>query len=197
MTETIQLPTQEQMVTALQGLRPWFHKCHQASLCLIRSGVLEGRARVARGFAEGVSSQHSWIVLGDDCYDRDATIIDSTLWSYRKDVSGIWVGTMRDEIHHPHGEGSIWDWGKPRNGGGKVIKLTPKQPLSKDAKRFIKLLGPLDRSGWHTLAAVAPVEGWPAGEIYAAMEDTKALSTLVPIDRIGMLTERNPGNLYW
>lgn len=28
------------------------------------------------------------------------------------------------------------------------------------------------------------------------MNDTPALSAVVPIDRIGMLTDRNPGGLY-
>jgi hypothetical protein len=29
------------------------------------------------------------------------------------------------------------------------------------------------------------------------MDDTEALRALVPIDRLGMLTDRNPGGLYW
>jgi hypothetical protein len=38
--------------------------------------------------------------------------------------------------------------------------------------------------------------GFPAGEFLAAMDDTPATSALVPIDRLGMLTDRNPGGLY-
>ena len=58
------------------------------------------------------------------------------------------------------------------------------------------VVGPLDYGGWSILANYCPVEGWPAGEIYAAMDDTPALKSLVPIDRLGMLTNRNPGRLY-
>ena len=43
---------------------------------------------------------------------------------------------------------------------------------------------------------MAPVEDWPAGEIFAAMDDTEGLKALVPIDKLGMLTDRNPGGLY-
>lgn len=146
---------------------------------------------------EGVSSQHSWIILGGDCYSRTAPIIDPTLWSYNSRIKGIWVGDMNYGIHRPHGEGSIWKWGRPKRGTGPIIKLTPKEPLSDDARDFLRLLGPLDRTGWHMLLALAPVEGWPAGEIFAAAADTKALSILIPIDRLGMLTDRNPNNLYF
>lgn len=58
------------------------------------------------------------------------------------------------------------------------------------------MLGPLDRRAWHLLASQAPVLGWPAAEIIAAMDDTEELSAFVPIDRLGMLTDRNPGGLY-
>lgn len=57
------------------------------------------------------------------------------------------------------------------------------------------MVGPLDRPGWMRLAS-CPVGGWPAAEVLAAMDDTPALQTLVPIDRLGMLTDRNPGGLY-
>ncbi len=56
------------------------------------------------------------------------------------------------------------------------------------------MLGPLDRRGWATLAH-APVEGWPAGEILGAMCDS-GMEAVVPIDIIGMLTDRNPSGLY-
>lgn len=192
------VPSKRELLEALGGsLEKWARKCHQASLCLIRSGVFGGQpARVARGFARGVSSQHSWVVLGGDCYAPTAQIVDPTLWSYVKTQHGIWIGRLEHGVHEPHGAGSIWTWGKPRAGNEEPIKLTPKRPLSKEAQRFLKLVGPLDRVGWQTLAQ-APVEGWPAGEILAAMDDTKALRVLVPIDRLGMLTDRNPGNLYW
>jgi hypothetical protein len=200
MTATVtvgKLPSEKAMIKALGGLDKWSHRCHEASLTLIRSGVFGRlRARVARGFADGVSSQHSWVVMGMNCYDRTATIIDPTLWSYDSNVEGIWTGSLEDEVHRPHGMGSIWDYGKPRPATGTLIKLTPKKKLSDTAKDFLKMVGPQDRMGWQVLAN-SPVEGWPAGEILAAMDDTVLLTALVPIDKLGMLTDRNPGHYYW
>lgn len=192
------IPSYSKLVAAMGDLARWKQNCHAASLHLIRSGVLgKMRARVARGWAQKVSSQHSWVVIGPDCYAQDATIIDPTLWSYRRDVKGIWIGSLQDGIHKPHGLGSIWTWGRVIPMTTEFIKLKPKSPLSEAAKDFLKLLGPLDRAGWQMLASLAPVEGWPAGEILAAMDDTPALTALVPIDKLGMLTDRNPGNMYW
>jgi hypothetical protein len=42
----------------------------------------------------------------------------------------------------------------------------------------------------------SPVHGWPAAEIVAAIADTPSLAAYVPIDLLGMLTDRNPGKLY-
>lgn len=171
----------------------WYHNCHGASLALVNAGLA---TRVARGWCEGVLGQHSWAVIGNDCYDRRATIIDPTLWSYTDKVDGIYIGTAVKHQHTPHGSGLIWDWGRPRRGIGPVVLLTPKQPLSIVAEDFIALLGPLDRYGWSVLANQAPVQGWPAGEIFSAMDDTKELAAVVPIDKLGMLTDRNPNGLY-
>lgn len=106
-----------------------------------------------------------------------------------------WVGDMLDERHRPHGYGSIWDYGRPARSGGPVIALTPKAPLGLAAREFLAMVGPLDARGWMALAH-APVNGWPAGEIFAAMDDTDALCVLVPIDILGMTTDRNPGGVY-
>ena len=176
----------------LDPVSDWARNCHAASLQIVR----ELGGRVARGWCEGVSSQHSWAVIGNDCYDPKALIIDPTLWSYDNAVKGVWSGTLRDGRHHPHGAGSIWEFGRPAYPTGEIVSLTPKKALSVKALRFLKRLGPLDRAGWHILASRAPVGGWPAGEILAAVDDTKALSALVPVDRLGMLTDRNPGKLY-
>jgi hypothetical protein len=40
------------------------------------------------------------------------------------------------------------------------------------------------------------VEGWPAAEIIDAIYNTPELTTWVPIDIVGMLTDRNPKGLY-
>ena len=183
----------DKALQALDGLESWSHQCHAAALKLVQSGVL-GPARVARGGGEGVIGQHSWVVLGDDCYDDDATIVDPTLWSYRDDIEGVWVGTYRDGMHMPHGKGSIWAWGRPEEATGPVMVLSPREPWSGEAKLFLELLGPLDERGWIQLAH-APVEHWPAGEIIDAMCES-GLEVYVPIDIVGMVTTRNPKGLY-
>ena len=175
----------------LDPLDQWKHNCHGASLALVKSAI---GGRVARGWCLGVMSQHSWVVLGD-CYDYKAVIIDPTLWSYDPKVKGVWVGTLAHGKHKPHGVGSIWAYGKPAPPVDAPIKLRPKKPLSGNAQFFLALVGPLDYRGWGTLAN-GPMEDWPAGEILAAMDDTPALSALVPVDKLGMLTDRNPGGLY-
>lgn len=177
----------------LSPLDLYSKSCHSASIRLVKA---LGTGRVARGFCKGVPGQHSWVVMSLNCYDPKSLIIDPTLWSYDKNIKGIWSGTIQDGKHRPHGIGSIWNYGRPPYPKGEEIALTPKIPLSANTLYFLDLVGPLDREGWDFLAAHCPVEDWPAAEIIAAIEDTKALSALVPIDRIGMLTDRNPGGLY-
>ncbi len=181
-------------IEVLGDLQTWDGQCHQASLKLAQSKCF-GPSRVARGFAEGVRSQHSWLVIGDDCYDKEAKIIDPTLWSYRDDIDGIWTGTLADSIHHPHGQGVIWEWGMPAPGGGPEIAL--ESELGSFAESFLKTIGPLDAFGWGILLSKAPVEGWPAKEIFEAASKTPSLSALIPVDRLGMLTDLNPGKLYF
>lgn len=170
----------------------WAQQCHAVSLHIVKSGVV-GPSRVARGTCLGVGGQHSWVVLGMDCYAPNAKILDPTLWSYDASVSGLWWGSAKDGRHVPHGRGTIWAWGKPHTTGEDPIPLGV--PLSPPAQRFMDLIGPLDRRGWLMLAD-APVEGWPAAEILAAMYRTPKLSAFVPIDKIGMLTMINPSGLY-
>lgn len=167
--------------------------CHEVSLAIVKHGPFDN-ARVARGVCYRVGSQHSWVVLGDP-YDPDAPIIDATLWSYNPEVTGVWTGDMQDGWHLPHGWGHIWNYGHPAGADADPIKLTPGFELSAEAEEFLDILGPLDRQGW-ALLAHAPVGGWPAGEIIAAMDDTPELAALVPIDILGMTTDRNPGGLY-
>lgn len=179
-----------QITAALDGdINKWAGQCHAASLRIVRQGVFPS-ARVARGTCPRVRSQHSWVVVGDDCYSSTALIVDPTM-----EPGKVWFGCALDALHHPHGEGSIWAWGRPRRMGGPVIELTPKDQLSRDARAFLELLGPLDLAGWRLLAN-APVKGWPAGEIFAAMSDTEEMESWIPIDILGMTTLRNPGRLY-
>lgn len=172
------------------------HQCHAVSLAIVKAKIVPN-GRVARGAANGVGSQHSWVVAGDDVYDPTAWIVDATLWSYRDDVEGVVTtfNIMGGWRHTPHGYGSIWDWGQPTAGGGKPIELTPHDELSRAARTFLDLLGPLDMQGWMQLAH-APMMGWPSSEIVAAMYDTEFLRALIPIDIVGMLTDRNPQGLY-
>jgi hypothetical protein len=171
----------------------WAHQCHAVSLEIVRSGVLGQPARVARGSCKGVGGQHSWVVLGEDCYAPRARLLDATLWSYVEGVDVLWRGTYADRLHRPHGYGRIWEWGQPEAGDGPPIELAV--PLSRVASSFLELLGPLDRLGWARLSG-APVGGWPAGEVFAAMSQTPELSALVPIDVLGMTTDLNPSGLY-
>lgn len=184
----------DKAVQALDGdLSAWAHQCHAASLRVVRSGLL-APARVARGVCRGVGGQHSWVVLGDDCYADDALIMDPTLWSYDPSVEGVWVGSAREGLHVPHGKGSIWDWGRPKPPEREVIPLSPLKPWSPEAEAFLSLLGPLDIDGWHVIAN-APVEGWPAREVFEGMMDS-GLAELIPVDVRGMVTDRNPSGLY-
>lgn len=176
----------------------WSHQCHAISIAIVKQYRI---GRVARGTATGVGAQHSWITLGDP-YDPDATIIDPTLWSYDPTVTGIVETTISAGRHQPHGWMGgikIMRWGCPASDGGPEIELTPTVPLSKHAKTFLGLCrsnaGTLDRRFYMGLAN-APVSGWPAAEIIAAIDDTDALSFAVPIDILGMLTDRNPGGMY-
>ena len=195
---SIQSISQDAIEEVLAPLDQWAHQCHAASVELVRSGVI-GTCRVARGSAQGVGSQHSWLVLGMDCYNDDALIIDPTLWSYVDEVEGVFIATYRDSPykHRPHGKGMIWDWGRPETAaerGEWAMPLTPSKPLSDEALAFLDLIGPLSKQGWIQLAH-APVEGWPSKEIIEAMCDT-GLSGYIPIDIRGMVTDRNPSGLY-
>lgn len=178
------------------GLDGWKFQCHAASLEMIRTGLLPEGSRVARGACPGVPGQHSWVVLGHDCYDRDAWVLDATLWSYTKAQPYIYRGKAKTRPHRPHGSGSIWQFGRPADPVGPVIPLG--KTLSQDAEYFLKLAAPngLDYRGWQFLAN-APIGGWPAAEIISAMADNPKLAVTVPVDILGMVTDRNPSNLYW
>jgi hypothetical protein len=182
----------------------WARQCHAVSIAIVKLGILGPGARVARGWAKGVAGQHSWVVVGHP-YDTHAAIADPTLWSYVNsnpslaDVPTIYVTRMRNSIfeHRPHGFGFFMDAGMPHHHGGPTITMQPEiaDKLTPAAKRFLRELLPLDARGWIEVANL-PVMGWPAPEIIAAMDDDRQLSCFVPIDILGMLTDRNPGGVY-
>lgn len=189
------MTTEAEKVAELIGVPSgeWHHNCHSISLKIVRSGILGKEARVARGMCPKVPSQHSWITVGD-CYGKDTPIVDPTLWCYDEQVDDIWSGTREDNIHFPHGHGSIWAYGRPPEPTSEIIKL--EHEFSSLAESFLSICGPLDLTGWIFLAH-APVEGWPSSEIIDAMCDHPMIHPHIPIDRIGMLTNRNPNNLYF
>jgi hypothetical protein len=174
------------------------HQCHAVSLAIVRSGQLGKGARVARGTCLGLASQHSWVTVGDP-YDPGSPIVDATLWSYRPDVQGCWNGTLADLLHVPHGAGTPAEEDFPRSVSGGVtgeVLLKPSRPLSRAAHEFLAGIGPLDIQGWFRMAHL-PVQGWPSAEIIRAMYDTPVLRAFVPIDIVGMVTDVNPGGLYF
>lgn len=188
------IEAREEAQRILEPLGNWSLRCHAASARVVQDPSFSFEARVARGFCSKVPGQHSWVVLGMDCYKPDALIIDPTLWSYDEDVDGIWTGSNKDGFHKPHGAGSIWEYGRPNPATGEPIELAPpKGEWSPEAQSFIQLLGPLDMNGWVELAHF-PVEGWPAGEILEAI--SKKWPARVPIDILGMVTDQNPSGLY-
>lgn len=178
----------------------WARMCHAVSLALVRSGLvteLTGhRARVARGSTRGVGAQHSWAVLGDDCYSSTAVVVDLTLWSYDPSAPVVCVQRTGDRPHVPQQAGSIMARPLPEHQGGETIELAPSRPLGLRAQSFLDLLGPLDARGWAMLAH-GPMQDWPSPDIITAMKETPELAALVPIDVVGMLTEHNPGGLYF
>jgi hypothetical protein len=179
----------------------WGGRCHEISLAVLKSGLL-GPGRVARGTARGVTSQHSWIVLGDaerpDPYSEKSVIADPTIFSYEGRDPYVLVKQNLMHAHWPHGAGDIWTHGGlPPEPTGKLIELEGYEDLPEMAKRFLELCGyPLDYRGWAHLVH-GPVQGWPAGEVITAMCATRELAVITPIDIIGMTTELNPKELYW
>lgn len=172
------------------------HNCHAVSLAIVKSRIYPG-ARVARGSCKGVMGQHSWVALGDP-YDDHAGIIDATLWSYDPAVKGVWTGALTGVgwRHRPQGYGHFFRGTRPEHHGGETVVLKPAafQALSVDAIEFLDMLGPLDIGGWMMVGNL-PMQGWPAREIIEAMLDSD-LGVYVPIDIVGMVTDRNPSGLY-
>jgi hypothetical protein len=186
--------------TGINAKNAWGGQCHGISLAVVRTGLLGEpgtEARVARGFAKGVRSQHSWIVLGGDPYDTEAVIADPTIWHYQGAEPYVHLARNTMRTHVPHGSGSIWATGAPPEPQGNTIALDWQDPPSGAAQAFLEACGPLDLRGWMFLAN-SPVTGWPAREILSAVADTPGLGrSLIPIDILGMLTDRNPKGLYW
>jgi len=199
--------TEEAIVEAMCDKEPGFYQdfndfsqdCHSVSLALVRSGLLgEGgpSLRVARGACIGVGGQHSWVVLGNP-YDQTATIVDITLWSYDSSAPRIWIGNQINERHRPKGGETLWQTMRPCHSGDEIMALGT-DDMSREARDFLDILGPLDARGWAALWSRCGMMGWPAREILEAFLDQfRDMAALVPIDIVGMVTDRNPQELYW
>jgi hypothetical protein len=176
----------------------WARNCHGVSLAIVRSGIMPAGARVARGFCTGVPSQHSWVIVGG-CYDWAAPIVDATLWSYDPSVPTIWRGTYEHQRHQPHGWAPLdraWARGGGLRSTGERPELHLGVELGRVAQRFLDEVGPLDAQGWMRLLS-GPLIGWPATEIITAAYADDRLRGLIPIDAVGMLTDINPGGMYF
>lgn len=192
---TITIPPVKDIEQAIdKPFEQWAHNCHTISLAIVKSGVLNAPARVARGWAEGVGAQHSWIVIGDP-YDEKTVIIDPTLWSWDSSVQGIWTGTLLDGIHKPYGMGNIFDGGPPTACGSEILAFD-RTGLSVAACFFLDMVEPLDAGGWNSLFN-GPQQGWPAKEILTQTYNQPTLRCLVSIDILGMQTDINPQGLYF
>lgn len=170
--------------------------CHGTSIALVQSGAREfAGCRVARGSARAVMGQHSWIVHGDP-YDPEVKITDATLWSYDTTITGVHIQKGWGWRYTPHGgQGTIWEYGRPPAPTGEILTIDT-SALSRQAKHFLEICGPLDERGWIFLGE-APVRGWPAGEIYAAAWQTPGIAAYIPIDKVGMTTDLNPAGVYF
>jgi hypothetical protein len=199
--------TEELIVKAMCDKSPAYYAdfgdfaydCHSVSWSLIRSGLLgEGgpSLRVARGACLGVGGQHSWVVMGHP-YDDQAIIVDLTLWSYNPDQPRIWLGSMQSSLHRPKGYQWIYDGPRPQSGGEEPVVLDVRG-MSRRSREFLGLIGPLDARGWGALWSHCGMLGWPAKEILEAFLDQHPkMAALVPIDIVGMVTDRNPSGPYW
>jgi hypothetical protein len=180
---------------AIGPLEGWAGNCHGASLALVRSGLLPEGSRVARGFAKGVGSQHSWaLVTPEMVYDPLNWVVDVTLWGYVPKAQRLYIARAGDWPHVPHGFGRLAYLGPDPT--GPILSLDV--PISRGAEMFLQMYAPagLDRQAWMTLLN-GPMQGWPSAELVAAAARTKELKAYIPIDILGLLTDENPGSLYW
>jgi hypothetical protein len=193
--ETVRRNLVKTALRVLQPLDRFAQQCHAAALMLVRDPRMP-EGRVARGYCDGVWGQHSWMVVGSDCYDPRALIIDPTLWSYDESVEGIWVGRLTDRPKHsPHHDWSFWVC-KPERGDGPDIPMEHYGEMSRTARAYMDAVLPLDFRGWCSFWSHVGVLDWPAAEAIEAVYAQPNLRGAIPIDLIGMLTDLNPGGLY-
>lgn len=172
----------------------WRGNCHGASLSLANQLANAGIfSRVARGTATGVRGQHSWLVVGPDCYDEKALILDGTLNTYADLDAEVWVGTLAYLLHTPHGSGTMFDGGMPTSGNGAEITLGISEQTDSFLRHFTS--GPRDLQWWDGVVHL-PVGGWPAAEVISAAYDNHEIRPRIPIDLVGMLTTKIDGYFH-
>jgi hypothetical protein len=188
--------TIKEVEEAIGLLEYWEQNCHGASLALVHSGLLPEGSRVARGWAQGVGSQHSWAMVAPTTtvYDGANQVVDITLHGYVPKAPRLYIAKARAWPHVPHGAGELRQKGPERLGPRIDLDVA----LSPSAKAFLKMWAPrgLDYKGWMTLFN-GPMQGWPSRELVLAGYQTKAIRATIPIDIIGMLTDENPSKLYF
>jgi len=196
----------DKSLDAMGDMDRWSHQCHAAALHLVRSGALPAGSRVARGVSKHLGGQHSWVAVANeagvaDPYARNALILDPSAWSYQEDdlaAPSVWIGRRQD--YAPQGSrGPDARKGLPRPADYADIIRPDQEALQRDymvAVQFFAQHGSLDRRGWTALTHCR-VDSYPAAAIIPLMLDTPRLAPFVPIDIAGMVTDRNPGGLYF
>lgn len=141
MSNTPHIPTASECIAILGGLHHWKHRCHEASLALVKHPSFPANARVVRGWHPKIQSQHSWVVLGE-AYDPEAIIIDPVLWSYLKGHHpAVFIGPAEKLSHVPHGAGMLMDHENPPP-PIKTQVITLAKKLSLPARKFLKSIAP-------------------------------------------------------
>jgi len=173
----------------------WKNRCHEISLALLKSDAFVGiDARMARGFSIQITSQHSWIVLGKDVFDRTALVVDPT-WSSTVMNAPMISYARNFRSHRPHGWGMLTEY--PESGGGPEVEIKGMTSETAEWVEFVRMTvdGPLDVRFWCRLFS-GPLQGWPSRELVGLAAEMPELRFGIPVDVVGMLTDLNPNGLY-
>lgn len=187
--------TQAVIEEAIGPIEKFHHQCHAASLALVKSGVLPGKNwRVARGWSRGIGGQHSWAVQGDP-YARSSRVVDITMWSYQRHIAKIYCPKNLYD-HEPHGYGYLVPQVIERPSIPEVTDL-PLERLSDETLEWLQMRYP-NGIGMQDLNRLVngPMLAWNSREFIGALSLSR-YKQFVPIDIRGMLTDENPGGLYF
>lgn len=220
-----QLPSIKEVKRAVRDY-PIGQSCHADSLSLVRSGVLSrfgepGKAyQVVRGWSMPIcSSQHSWVVIGDPLGVAGAIVIDVTRASYlRHEPQEVWVGRYGPKYaeYLPHGialndDGNkrvdLVDFGRIMPSKTEEVYPLSAEPRTDMARAILRLMDAhkFSRFDWGRVASRLPLTGWgkpgthyeTIADIFETMCEDPNLELLIPVDRLGHVTDLNPSELYW